>query len=69
MDCSQVSLQKENQDLFREKLANLLESGAWLVLPSYMGYNFAKDILRGLAKASGDSSSKPAWAVTPTKYE
>ena len=35
-------------------------SGAWLVFPTYMGYVFAKDILRGLAIASGDVSSRPA---------
>ena len=49
--------------------SDLLHSGAWLVLPSYMGYVFARDILHGLAIASGDASSKPARATTPTKDE
>ena len=44
-------------------------SGAWLVLPSYMIYVFARDILHGLSIASGDRSSKPARAATPTKEE
>jgi len=50
-------------------VANGSHSGAWLVLPSYMTYAFANDILDGLAKASGDTSSKPARAVTPSKDE
>lgn len=50
-------------------VANGLHSGAWLILPSYMTYAFAVDILDGLAKASGDTSSKPARAATPIKNE
>lgn len=42
-------------------------SGAWIVLPSYMVYVFGKDILRGLAIASGDSESKPARAAESGK--
>ncbi|KAL2043085.1 hypothetical protein N7G274_004145 [Stereocaulon virgatum] len=47
----------------------IIPNGAWLVFPSYMGYVFARDILHGLAIASGDASSKPARATTPTKDE
>ncbi len=50
-------------------MTNKFHSGAWLVLPSYMTYAFGKDILDGLAKASGDTSSKPARAATPIKNE
>ena len=42
-------------------------SGAWIVLPSYMVYAFGRDILHGLAIASGDSTSKPARAASPSK--
>lgn len=42
---------------------------AWIAFPSYMTYSFAKDILRGLAIASNDTSSKPARAATPIKDE
>lgn len=34
-----------------------------------MIYEFAREILYGLSIASGDGSSKPARAVTPTKDE
>jgi len=34
-----------------------------------MAYVFAKDILHGLAIASGDVDSKPARAATPSKDE
>ncbi len=44
-------------------------SGLWLIFPSYMIYHFSKEILHGLSIASGDRSSKPARAVTPTKDE
>jgi len=44
-------------------------SGAWIVVPTYMGWVFAKDILRGLTIASGDSSSKPARAIQYSKEE
>lgn len=44
-------------------------SGAWLVFPSYMTYTFGRDILDGLAKASGDTSSKPAKAASASKEE
>ncbi|KAK0510087.1 hypothetical protein JMJ35_007481 [Cladonia borealis] len=47
----------------------LIPNGAWLVLPSYMGYLLARDILHGLAIASGDASSKPARAAEPIKDE
>ncbi|KAL6713520.1 hypothetical protein ACLMJK_008985 [Lecanora helva] len=47
----------------------IIPNGSWIVLPAYMTYAFAKDILNGLAKASGDTSSKPARAATPTKDE
>lgn len=47
----------------------IIPNGAWIVFPSYMTYVFAKDILRGLAIASNDTSSKPARAATPTKDE
>ena len=49
--------------------ANTIDSGLWLVFPGYMIYEFARDILHGLSIASGDRSSKPARAVTPTKDE
>ncbi|KAL9071098.1 MAG: hypothetical protein Q9161_004437 [Pseudevernia consocians] len=50
---------------------NIVETvgGLWLAFPSYMIYEFAGDILHGLAIASGDRSSKPARAATPTKDE
>lgn len=47
----------------------LIPNGAWLVLPSYMGYLLARDIIHGLAIASGDASSKPARAADRTKDE
>jgi len=50
-------------------VANGFCSGAWLVLPSYMTYAFATDILDGLAKASGDTSSTPARAAASIKHE
>lgn len=49
--------------------ADTVGSGLWLVFPSYMVYEFARDILHGLSIASGDRSSKPARAATPTKEE
>ena len=55
--------------LCRRSKADTIGSGFWLVLPSYMIYEFARDILHGLSIASGDRSSKPARASTPTKDE
>lgn len=34
-----------------------MTSGAWIVLPTYMVYVFAKEILQGLAIASDPSGS------------
>lgn len=44
-------------------------SGAWMVLPSYMVFVFARDILQGLAIASGDVSSGPVRPVASIKAE
>ncbi|CAF9909102.1 hypothetical protein IMSHALPRED_007605 [Imshaugia aleurites] len=47
----------------------IIPNGLWLLFPSYMIYEFGRDILHGLSIAGGDRSSKPARAVTPTKDE
>ena len=44
-------------------------SGMWLVLPTYMAYVLAVDILAGLAIASGDSTSTPARFAITAKEE
>ena len=43
------------------------DSSMWLVFPIYMIYDFSISILKGLAIASGDTSSAPAKSVTPSK--
>ncbi|KAF6222844.1 hypothetical protein HO133_000895 [Letharia lupina] len=45
------------------------DGGKRVVGGGYMAYEFARDILHGLSIASGDRSSKPARAATPTKEE
>ena len=44
-------------------------SGCWIVLPSYMAYEFGRDILYGLAIASGNTTDKLAKAAAPTKED
>ncbi|KAG8534118.1 uncharacterized protein KY384_000962 [Bacidia gigantensis] len=45
-------------------LLYILPNGAWLVGPSYLIYVFGRDILLGLAIASGDTKSAPAKAAS-----
>ena len=49
--------------------SDILGSGMWLVVPTYMAYVFASDILNGLSIAGGDSSSTPAKTVAAIKDE
>lgn len=44
-------------------------SGAWIILPSYMVFVFARDILQGLAIASGDVSSTPVRLAASIKAD
>lgn len=41
-------------NLFTLRLFTDSDSGAWLILPSYMCYVFGSEMLQGLAIASGD---------------
>lgn len=41
----------------------------WLILPTYMAYVLASDILAGLAMAGGDFESAPARAALTGKEE
>ncbi len=44
-------------------------SGFWILLPAYMTHTFGRDILQGLAIASGDLSSGPVRAAASLKAD
>jgi hypothetical protein len=45
------------------RLVLTVASGAWIVVPSYMIYVFGRELVDGLAIASGEDSTASAKAV------
>ncbi|KAI9717784.1 MAG: hypothetical protein M1812_004513 [Candelaria pacifica] len=55
-----------HNDFFSLVFLWIIPNGAWIVLPSYMTYVFAQEILQGLAVASQNSSSTESGLTRKT---
>jgi hypothetical protein len=54
------SYQSESASRYLEQLATILifRSGAWIVLPTYLGYVFGAEIIQGLEFAAGGAKKE-----------